>query len=93
MDFRVFLSKGGIILATQICILTLLSFLFFFFKYDCGKTDFCSHQAKKKKPKPKKYKISNHTLLFRLIFFNNFIYLFIMAALGLHCCASCLSLC
>ena len=29
----------------------------------------------KKKPKPKKYKISNHTLLFRLIFFNNFIYL------------------
>ena len=69
MDFRVFLSKSGIILATQICILTLLSCFFFFLNITVGKQTSVPIEPKKKKPKPKKYKLPSHTLLFRLIFF------------------------
>lgn len=58
-NFRLFLSKSGIMLAIQICILTLQGF----YCYNCEKTDLYSQELKKKK-----YKIPNNALLFRLKF-------------------------
>ena len=56
MDFRAFLSKSGIILATQICILTLL--IFFFFNITVGKQTSVPIKPKKKKKKSIKFPIT-----------------------------------
>ena len=54
MDFRAFLSKSGIILATQICILT-LKFWCFFFNITVGKQTYVPIKPIKKTQKSIKF--------------------------------------